>query len=67
MEEQEVPVAIHNNENLEKLIKKRIIKREESNSLFLKKDTHSRCQTLKNYFYTLFIHHSYIVSVYRNL
>jgi len=37
MEEQDMPVVIHNNQNLEKLIEKRIINREESNLLFLKK------------------------------
>lgn len=39
MEEQEIPKVIHNNKKLEKLIEKKMIKREESNLLFLKKDT----------------------------
>jgi len=39
MEEQDMPIVIHNNQNLEKLIEKKMIKREESNLLFLKKNT----------------------------
>jgi len=38
MEEQEIPIVIHNNENLKKLIEKRILKRKEINLLILKKN-----------------------------